>query len=323
MKRVLLTGGTGFVGANLARRLLADGHEVHLLVRPGHAAWRIDEIRGDVRLHQQDLADAAAVSSAMRLARPDWVFHLAAHGAYPSQHEVHEMVRTNITGTVNLVQAGLAAGIEAFVHTGSSSEYGFKDHAPAETDWLEPNSAYAVTKAAATHYCRWVALTEKAPLRTLRLYSIYGPWEEPSRLMPALVLSGLDGTLPPLVGPQVARDYVHVDDAVDACILAASRSDQEPGAVYNVGSGVQTTLAEAVEVARRVLGIAAAPEWGSMPARTWDTAVWVADPRRIQAALGWRPRTDFAGGFARFVEWFRERPAIQALYRRRRSSPPG
>ena len=92
---------------------------------------------------------------------------------------------------------------------------------------------------------------------------------------------------------------------------------------YNVGSGVQTTLAEAVEVARRVLGIAAAHEWGSMPARTWDTAVWVADPRRIQAALGWRPQADFAGGFARFVEWFRERPAIQALYRRRRSSPPG
>jgi dolichol-phosphate mannosyltransferase len=233
------------------------------------------------------------------------------------------MVRTNVTGTVNLVQAGLAAGIEAFVHTGSSSEYGFKDHAPAETDWLEPNSAYAVTKAAATHYCRYVALAENAPLRTLRLYSIYGPWEEPSRLMPALVLHGLDGTLPPLVGPQVARDYVHVDDAVEACILAASRTDQEPGAIYNVGSGVQTTLAEAVEVARRVLGIDAAPEWGSMPARTWDTAVWVADPRRIRAALGWQPQADFAGGFARFVEWFRERPAIQALYRRRRSSPPG
>jgi dolichol-phosphate mannosyltransferase len=323
MARVLVTGGTGFVGANLARRLLADGHEVHLLVRPGHAKWRIDEIRNDVRLHQQQLADATAVSTIVRLARPEWVFHLAAHGAYPSQSDVQEMVRTNVTGTVNLVQASLAAGVAAFVHTGSSSEYGFKDHAPSETEWLEPNSAYAVTKAAATHYCRQVALAEKAPLRTLRLYSIYGPWEEPSRLMPALVLDGLEGTLPPLVRPEVARDYVHVDDAVEACILAASRPNQELGAVYNVGSGVQTTLAEAVEVARRVFAIDAAPQWGSMPPRTWDTAVWVADPSRIQGALGWRPSGDFAAGFARFVEWFRERPTIQALYRRRRSAPPG
>ena len=323
MARVLVTGGTGFVGANLARRLLVDGHEVHLLVRPGHAKWRIDEIRNDVQLHQKQLADPAAAATVVRLARPEWIFHLAAHGAYPSQGDVQEMIRTNVTGTVNLVQAALSTGVGAFVHTGSSSEYGFKDHAPSETDWLEPNSAYAVTKAAATHYCRHVALAEKAPIRTLRLYSIYGPWEEPSRLMPALVLSGLEGTLPPLVGPDVARDYVHIDDAVEACILAASRPDQEPGAVYNVGTGVQTTLAEAVEVARRVLGIEATPQWGSMPPRTWDTAVWVSDPRRIQAALGWQPAGDFGAGFTRFVEWFRERPAIQALYRRRRSSPPG
>jgi dolichol-phosphate mannosyltransferase len=323
MRRVLLTGGTGFVGANLARRLLADGHEVHLLVRPGHAAWRIDEIRGDVRLHQHELADTTAVTTVVRTARPEWIFHLAAHGAYPSQRDVHEMVRTNVTGTVNLVQAAVAAGIDAFVHTGSSSEYGFKDHAPGETEWLEPNSAYAVTKAAATHYCRHVARAEGAPIRTLRLYSIYGPWEEPSRLMPALVLSGLEGTLPPLVGPEIARDYVHVDDAVEACLLAARVPDQELGAVYNVGSGVQTSLAEAVETARRVLAIDAVPAWGSMTARTWDTAVWVADPRRIQAALDWRPAYDFAAGFARFVEWFRSRPDLQALYRRRRASPPG
>lgn len=320
MRRVLLTGGTGFVGANLARRLLADGDEVHLLVRPGHAVWRIDDVRGDVRLHQQELADAAAVTAVVRAVRPDWIFHLAAHGAYPTQRDVDEMVRTNVTGTLNLLHAGLAAGLEAFVHTGSSSEYGFKDHAPAETEWLEPNSAYAVTKAAATHYCRHVAQVENAPVRTLRLYSIYGPWEEPSRLMPALVLHGLAGTLPPLVGPHVARDYVHVDDAVEACVLAASRPDQEPGAVYNLGSGIQTSLAEAVEVARRVLRIDATPQWGSMTARTWDTAVWVADPRRIEAALGWRPGLDFAAGFTRFVEWFRARPDLQALYRSRRAT---
>jgi dolichol-phosphate mannosyltransferase len=319
MRRVLLTGGTGFVGANLARRLLAEGDEVHLLVRPGHAGWRIADVHADVRLHEHELADAAAVEAVVRATRPQEVFHLAAHGAYPTQRDVHEMVRTNVTGTVNLLRAALAVGVEAFVHTGSSSEYGFKDHAPAETEWLEPNSAYAVTKAAATHFCRWLGQAERAPVRTLRLYSIYGPWEEPTRLMPALALCGLEGTFPPLAGPEIARDYVHVDDAVEACLLAARRPGQEAGAVYNLGSGVQTRLADVVEVARRVLGIAATPQWGSMPARSWDTAVWVADPRRIRDVLGWRPALDVAAGFARFVDWFRARADLQDFYRRRRT----
>jgi dolichol-phosphate mannosyltransferase len=318
MRRVLLTGGTGFIGANLARRLLADGHEVHLLVRPQHDPWRVDEIRSDLRFHETPLDDADGVAAAVRAARPAWVFHLAAHGAYPFQQDAGEIVRTNLTGTIHLLDAALTAGVEAFVNTGSSSEYGFKDHAPAETEWLEPNSAYAVTKAAATHYCRHVARAKQAPVRTLRLYSIYGPWEEPSRLLPALVLAGLRGGLPPLVGPEVARDYLHVDDATEAYVRAAAAPDQEPGAVYNVGSGVQTTLAELVEIARRTLGIAAAPVWGTMAPRTWDTAVWVANREHIRAVLGWEPRIDVATGFARLVEWFRDRPAVQGLYRRRR-----
>src|SRR6185436_2537188 len=114
------------------------------------------------------------------------------------------------------VQAGLRVGFEAFVNAGSSSEYGFKDHAPAETEWLEPNSDYAVTKAAATLYCRQVAVSGRLPLCTLRLYSIYGPYEEPTRLIPTLILHGTEGALPALAAPDTARDYVHVDDASEA-----------------------------------------------------------------------------------------------------------
>jgi len=81
-RRVLLTGGTGFVGANLVRRLLADGHAVHLVVRPERSLWRLAGIRDDVKLHQSSLEDRAAVERVVRRARPEWIFHLAAHGAY-------------------------------------------------------------------------------------------------------------------------------------------------------------------------------------------------------------------------------------------------
>jgi len=308
MARVLVTGATGFVGANLVRRLLADGHEVHCTVRPGHATWRIDDIRPDLRLHVVDLADEDEVRAKVARIRPDWVFHLAAHGAYPAQTNLAEMIRTNVQGTVNLVEACVAIGFEAFVNTGSSSEYGWKDHAPAETEPLEPNSHYAVTKASATQFCRLTGRAHGVRLTTLRLYSVYGPWEEPTRLMPTLIRRGRRGELPPLVDPDVARDYVYVDDVVEAYLVAATHDGQELGSVFNVGTGVQTTLRAAVAVARRVLGLAAEPIWGSMPNRSWDTTVWVADIRAIGTALGWAPRHGFESGFRRMVAWFADRP---------------
>jgi len=302
MKRVLITGATGFVGANLARRLLADGHEVHALLRPEHNSWRIDSIRHELRLHILDLADSDAVKQVVNAIRPEWGFHLAVSGAYSWQTNVHEMVRTNITSTINLVDACLDAGCELFVNTGSSSEYGYKDHAPDETEAVEPNSSYAVTKVTATHYCRYLAQLRNARIIMLRLYSVYGPFEEPNRLMPTLITYGLRGELPPLVNPDIARDYIYVDDVIDAYLLAERG---EPGAVYNVGTGRQTPLREAVATAREVIGISAQPEWGTMADRLWDTTIWLANNQRIKAALGWQPRHSFAEGFREMVDWLR------------------
>lgn len=314
MKRVIITGGTGFVGANLARRLLQEGHEVHLLVRQGFAPWRIEEIRADVRLHEVDLGNRESLLPVIDEIRPDWVFHLATHGAYSSQNDLSQIVRTNILGTVNLVEACLKSGFEAFVNTGSSSEYGFKDHAPSEKEWLEPNSYYAVGKASATLFCRHTAQSRGVLLPTLRLYSVYGPYEEPARLMPALIVRGLRGKLPPLVNPDVARDYVYVDDICEAYLLAATRTGQEPGAVYNLGTGVQTSLGEVVSTARKLMNITAEPQWGAMPNRQWDTSVWVADHRKALDELGWRPEFTFERGLGRMHGWFLENPELLRFY---------
>lgn len=291
MKRILLTGGCGFIGAHLARRLLAEGHELHLIVRLDHPTWRVDGIRDRVVLHDCDLTDLAAVRRAVAQARPEWIFHLAAHGAYSWQTDWQQITGANVTGTMNLVHAAAEAGFEALVNAGTSSEYGYKDHAPAETEWVEPNSHYAVTKAAATLFCRFMAQQQKLPITTLRLYSAYGAWEDPNRLMPTLLTHGRKGALPPLVAPETARDYVYVDDVTEAFLLAAGAIGRHPpGAVYNVGTGVQTTLREVVDVARRILAIPAEPQWGSMPRRPWDASCWVADNRRIREELGWAPR---------------------------------
>jgi dolichol-phosphate mannosyltransferase len=222
-------------------------------------------IRPDLRLHELPLHDSDAVARVVSQIRPDWVFHLAVHGAYSRQTDWEQMVQTNIQGTMSLVSACLKTGFEAFVNTGSSSEYGFKDHAPAESEPVEPNSHYAVTKAAATLFCRYTAQSRRVHLPTLRLYSVFGPYEDPGRLLPNLILHGLKGQLPPLADPDVARDFVYVDDVVEAGLLAASVPTPGWGPIYNVGPGVQTTLRDAVAVARQLMGIAAEPRWSTIP----------------------------------------------------------
>lgn len=317
MKTVLITGASGFVGANLARRLLRDGHRVHLLIRPGYQVWRLSGIAGDVRWHVADLDDRDAVRSAVAAIGAGWIFDLAAYGAYSSQTDGLRMVGTNVVGCMSLLDACIETGFEAFIHTGSSSEYGRKPHAPGEDEVLEPNSIYAVTKASATHYCQFAARSKNVNAITVRLYSIYGPYEEPVRLIPTLIVYGLDGRLPPLVGPRTARDFVYVDDAVDAIVQLAEAPSIPRGAVYNVASGVQTTLAGIVEAASKLMSIAAEPVWGAMPQRSWDTEVWVGSPAKILRDVGWQSRVGLQSGLERMLQWVQGDAERLTFYRSR------
>lgn len=321
-RRSLVTGAAGFVGAVLARRLLARGDDATLLCGPGSDRWRLEELRRDAAIVEVDLRDPDAVAAALEAARPEVVFHLAAHGAYSWQRSLARMIATNVAGFAHVATAALEAGAGTIVNAGSSSEYGLKDHAPPERELPEPNSAYAVTKASATLLGGWLARERGAAVTTLRLYSAYGPWEEPRRLLPALVAHALAGRLPPLADPAIARDFVHVEDVADAFLLAAERARPGDGAVYNVGSGVQTTLRALVETARRTLRVEQEPEWAAYPARDWDTDVWLADARSAAADLGWRVRTPLDIGLTSFAQWLRDAPPAVASRYAAPEAPP-
>ena len=313
-RRALVTGAAGFVGANLVRRLVEDGHAVDTVVRPGGDDWRLDAMGLDVAIHSVDLCDSTAARALVQETRPDWVFNLAAHGAYSWQEDAARIMATNTAAVVNLVNACAGAGCEAFVHAGSSSEYGIKDHAPDEDEPLEPNGAYGVAKAAASLYCRQAGRNGTLAAVVLRLYSVFGPYEAPRRLVPQLIVQGRAGGLPPLVNPGVAHDFVAIDDVLDAFVRAAERASRLPGAAFNIGTGRQTTLAEAVETARRTLGVVAEPEWGADPGRPWDTTTWVSDPRRAGRELDWQAKLSFEQGFERTVAWFEANPWTAERY---------
>jgi nucleoside-diphosphate-sugar epimerase len=303
--RFLITGAAGFVGANLCRRLVQGGHEVHIVVKPTTRMWRIQDILGRLHVHRVDLTDAVSVDAVVNAVRPTIVYHLATHGAYPHQSEAEQILRTNVLGLWNLIRACSRGPCELLVNTGSSSEYGSKLCAMRETDRLDPSSFYGVAKAAQSLLCRHVGRTGTRAIVTLRLFSVYGPYEEPGRLIPNLMLAALDRTPIDMVSPDTARDFVYVDDVVDL-YLEIEKLKGVGGEILNVGTGQQTDLRQLVATQAAVGGESIQARWETLRPRAWDTPIWVADISRLRRLMGRVPRTGVEEGLSRTLAWFRE-----------------
>src|SRR5262249_7646609 len=169
-----------------------------------------------------------------------------------------------------------------------------------------PNSDYAVSKNAANEYLTYAGKVLRMPVVNLRLYSVYGPYEDVSRLIPTVVRHGLSGQYPPLVSPETSRDFVHVDDVCEAFLVAAARMTPDLyGEAFNIGTGKRTTIRDVAEAARSIFAIEQQPGFGEMPGRAWDLADWYADPSKAERLLNWSAKTAFKEGLQRTADWFR------------------
>jgi nucleoside-diphosphate-sugar epimerase len=303
-ERFFVTGATGFVGASLVSQLVDLGCEVHVLARASADRWRLRDVEPKVRFHACDITDAARLSSVVASVQPTVIYHLATHGAYSTQTDSDRIMLTNVVGTLNLLKACSAVDYKVFVNTGSSSEYGFKQHAMREADATEPNSYYAVAKCAQTMLCQHMARTDRRPINTFRLFSVYGPLEDPSRLFPTIIRRSLEGRPLEMVSPDIARDFVHVDDVVEA-FLQIGQLSLQCGEIFNIGTGMQSTIRDVVKHVLAATGANVEVKWGSMPARVWDTETWLADCSKARRVLRWTARTSLAEGVRRTTEWMK------------------
>lgn len=301
---ILVTGASGFIGSHVARRLAGTGADVHVLLRSSSDTRRLAGITGRLTPHTADFTDAASIRAAARRVRPRTILHCASWGGHPGQIDEATIFGTNLAGTFHLLAACAEAGFDRFVHIGSSSEYGMKTAPMSEEDEPAPRDAYGASKAGATLWCRAAAISRGLPVVTLRLFSPYGPWDDPVRLIPTAARAFLDGRSPRLASPSGSRDFVHIDDAVDACLLAAT-VPSAAGEIINVGSGRQATAGEVADILSRLIPGAPPPSWNAISPRP-GPSVWVADIGKARRILGWEPKVTLEEGLRRTVEWMRD-----------------
>jgi nucleoside-diphosphate-sugar epimerase len=290
--RALVTGAGGFVGGHLCARLVADGWEVWGTVRPGAFG------PPGVQSLPVDLTDPVALLRAVRTAEPDVAFHLAAARAKASAQERDVTAHVNAMSGLHLVEA-LPSSCRSVVRVGSSTEYAEAAGPMTEQAPLQPRGFFGATKAAGSLLLAAAASERGLRSSVLRAFQVYGPRDHPGRLVPTVLRAAREGSELPLTAPGQRRDWVYVDDVVEACVRAALADDLPPGQVLNVGTGVQTANEELVAVAEQVTGWPIRTRVGAHPGRSWDAASWVADPSLARELLGWAPQVDLRDGLGR------------------------
>jgi len=303
---IVIFGAGGFIGANLFRSIANQRADVYAVTSKPFIPWRLDDINEGNIIHC-DITKKHLLEDIFAKYKFKNIFDLAAYGAYSSQNDVDKIYQTNFTGLLNLLEVCSTYSIKALVHAGSSSEYGLNCAAPNEKDFLEPNSHYAVSKAACANLIKFYGTIKEMPVVNLRYYSIYGAYEDPDRLVPKLLDEGMKGGYPNLVEPEISRDFVYIDDAVLATLKAANANLKNiNGASINIASGTKTTLREIVNTVKDIFSIKAEPQWGQMPNRKWDLKEWFGTTATAQELLGWKNETTLKEGLQLTHQWQKE-----------------
>ena len=293
---VAVTGAGGFVGRALVRRLLERGAEVVAFVRPGGAT----ALRGLVAVREADFERPAEAAAAVARVQPRLCYHLAATGAVVRDADDGRVVTVNALGPFELARA-LGGNAGRLVTAGSSSEYGPVEGPMSEERASAPDDVYGAAKAAGHLLARAAATAAGLELCHLRLFAVYGPGEDERRLIASVARALVAGRPVDLTPGGQVRDFVYVDDVVDA-LLAAGEAPAVTGEALNVGTGTQTSVREACLLLARAAGAdPALLRFGALPYRRDERFAWCAEPTRAEQLLGWRAETPLADGLRRTV----------------------
>jgi UDP-glucose 4-epimerase len=306
MSIFLVTGGAGFIGSNLVRRLLSDGHKVRVLdnFSSGHLE-NLTEVANDIELIEGDIRDYWTVVKSVK--GVDYILHQAALPSVPrSVDNPLTSNAVNIDGTLNVLEAARLAGVKRLVTASSSSVYGESVELPKHEGMVpSPLSPYAITKLTNEYYCRVYWELYRFPTVCLRYFNIFGPRQDPKSeyapVVPRFITRLSEGLAPTVFGDgEQSRDFTFVDNAVEANLLAV-KHDGMVGGVFNVGCGAQYTLNRLLDLLRKIMNVTTPAQYD--PPRAGDIRHSFASIDRLRK-FGYTASVGFEEGLRRTVPFF-------------------
>ncbi len=305
-KKILITGGAGFIGANFAYKFLDLGYNVNLIEKKETNLWRIEEIKEKIKINYLDIRNYDELEPFIKKLNPEIILHFATYGAYQAkQQDVKKTIDTNLLGTVNLINTCSKIKFKCFINTGTNSEYGIKDKPMKEDDLLEPDNLYGITKAAATMYCQYIAKKLDLPIVTMRPFAVYGYFEQKERLIPTVIRSCLANTQLKLSSPDSVRDFIFIEDVISTYLVAIKNIQKIKGEIFNIGTGKQNTIEEVINLVKEITHSKVRPEYGQIKPTQYEPKNWVADISKIKRLLNWQPEYNLEKGLQKNIKWFK------------------
>jgi len=305
--RILVTGGAGFVGSHLVKKLVAQkDHELYSLKRYVTGRDVLGAEHG-VKTVFCDLRDQFAVRAAIREVQPEVVMHLAAVSpvSYSFDHP-NEVLDTNLTGTVNLAESCLreVPQFKHFLFASTSETYGNGPVPKREDSPQAPNSPYSVSKQAAEKYIFYMWGAYKFPMTVLRPFNTYGRRDNTQYLVERILVQMLRGETVKLGDPTPERDLIYVEDHADA-YLACLDNPKAIGEAFNFATGDKITVKALAEKLKELTGFRGEILWNTIPRRPLDIQVMYGDASKAKSVLGWQPKVTLEEGLRRTIDFWR------------------
>lgn len=311
MAKILVTGGTGFIGKELINKLIANGHDIIALERYVTGRYTLDK-NPKVDVHNANLTDYVAVKRIIKETQPEYVIHLAAISPVSFSYDHYiEVTNVNYLGTINLAEACYREilNFKQFIFAGTSEEYGMTLQDPnqklKESSELSPNSPYAVAKVASDLYLHYMHLAFKFPYTILRPYNTYGRKDNIHFFMERAITQMLNQNEVYLGDPEAVRDWLYVDDHVDGYIKALGNS-KAIGESIQLCTGKGYTTKETAELIAKLTNFKGEIHWNTTQKRPLDAKVLIGDNSKAKELLGWEPNYTLEEGLRKTITYYKD-----------------